>query len=66
LSSDSRKPGSELFIVDNSDADWKVRDYLHDWCQISGKIDIANGCFDIGGLFRQHPRLRTNEVVENV
>jgi hypothetical protein len=23
--------GSELFIVDNSDEDWKVLRYLHDW-----------------------------------
>ena len=36
--------GSELFIVDNSDEDWKVRQYLHDWCQISKAIDIATGC----------------------
>ena len=27
--------GSELFIVDNSDTDWKVLKYLHDWCRIS-------------------------------
>lgn len=27
--------GSELFIVDNSDEDWKVRRYLHDWCGLS-------------------------------
>ena len=27
------KTGSELFIVDNSDDDWKVLRYLHDWCQ---------------------------------
>jgi hypothetical protein len=33
--------GSELFIVDNSDAEWKVLRYLHDWCQISNAIDIA-------------------------
>jgi superfamily II DNA or RNA helicase len=42
--------GSELFIVDNSDADWKVRRYLHDWCQISKAIDIATGYFEIGSL----------------
>jgi hypothetical protein len=35
------KTGSELFIIDNSDADWKVRKYLHDWCQLSSQIDIA-------------------------
>ena len=35
--------GSELFIVDNSDDDWKVLRYLHDWCQISKAIDIATG-----------------------
>lgn len=44
------KTGSELFIVDNSDADWKVMRHLHDWCQISRAIDIATGYFEIGSL----------------
>ena len=44
------KAGSELFIVDNSDADWKVLRYLHDWCQISKAIDIATGYFEISAL----------------
>jgi hypothetical protein len=42
--------GSELFIVDNSDTDWKVVRYLHEWCQISKAIDIATGYFEIGSL----------------
>ncbi|HVS72231.1 MAG TPA: helicase-related protein [Phycisphaerae bacterium] len=42
--------GSELFIVDNSDMDWKVLRYLHDWCQLSSTIDIATGYFEIGAL----------------
>jgi phosphatidylserine/phosphatidylglycerophosphate/cardiolipin synthase-like enzyme len=42
--------GGELFHVDNSDEDWKVRKYLHDWCQISQAIDIATGYFEIGSL----------------
>lgn len=42
--------GSELFIVDNSEDDWKVVRYLHDWCQISKSIDIATGYFEIGAL----------------
>lgn len=42
--------GSELFIVDNSDEDWKVVRYLHDWCQISKAIDAATGYFEIGSL----------------
>jgi len=42
--------GSELFIVDNSDEDWKVLRYLHDWCQISKSIDIATAYFEIGSL----------------
>src|SRR3954452_8582194 len=42
--------GSELFIVDNSDTDWKVLRYLHDWCQIASGIDIATGYFEIGAL----------------
>ncbi len=44
------KTGSELFIVDNSDEDWKVLRYLHDWCQLSKAIDVATGYFEIGGL----------------
>lgn len=42
--------GSELFIVDNSDQDWKVLKYLHDWCQISQQFDIATAYFEIGSL----------------
>jgi superfamily II DNA or RNA helicase len=42
--------GSELFIVDNSDIDWKVLRYLHDWCQLSRAIDIATGYFEISAL----------------
>ncbi len=44
------KSGSDLFIVDNSDTDWKVLRYLHDWCQLSQTIDIASGYFEIGAL----------------
>lgn len=44
------KQGSDLFLVDNSDADWKVARYLHDWCQIAKGIDIATGYFEIGSL----------------
>ncbi|MCB1633852.1 MAG: DEAD/DEAH box helicase family protein [Xanthomonadales bacterium] len=42
--------GSELFIVDNSDEDWKAVRYLRDWCQLSSTIDIATGYFEIGAL----------------
>ncbi len=42
--------GSELFIVDNSDDDWKAARYLRDWCQLSKSIDIATGYFEIGAL----------------
>jgi len=41
---------SDLFIVDNSDTDWKVRAYLRDWCEIAHSIDIATGYFEIGAL----------------
>ncbi len=44
------KSGSELFIVDNSDEDWKAVRYLHDWCQLSKTVDIATGYFEIGSL----------------
>jgi superfamily II DNA or RNA helicase len=45
-----KKSGSELFIVDNSDSDWKVRAYLSEWCELSSSIDIATGYFEIGAL----------------
>jgi phosphatidylserine/phosphatidylglycerophosphate/cardiolipin synthase-like enzyme len=45
-----KKTDSELFIVDNSDDDWKVQRYLHDWCGLSKAIDVATGYFEIGGL----------------
>ena len=41
MPSRTSKAGSELFIGDNSDQDWKVLRNLHDWCQISKAIDIA-------------------------
>ena len=44
--------GSELFIVDNSEDDWKVSRYLHDWCELSESIDIATGYFEIGSLLK--------------
>ena len=44
------KSGSELFIVDNSNDNWKVLRYLHDWRQISKGIDIATGYSEIGAL----------------
>lgn len=46
----SQVSGSELFIVDNSNEDWKALRYLHDWCQISKGIDIATAYFEIGAL----------------
>lgn len=46
----SHKVGSELFIVDNSEDDWKVVRYLKDWCALSKGFDIATGYFEIGSL----------------
>jgi phosphatidylserine/phosphatidylglycerophosphate/cardiolipin synthase-like enzyme len=44
------RSGGDLFIVDNSDADWKALHYLHEWAQISTAFDIATGFFEIGAL----------------
>jgi len=41
---------SQLFIVDNSNAEWKVRSYLAEWCELSATIDIATGYFEIGAV----------------
>lgn len=45
-----KKSGAEIFIVDNSDKDWKVREYLKEWSDISHQFDIATGYFEIGAL----------------
>ena len=47
---DNKRLGSELFIVDNSDADWKVKNYLHEWADLAHTFDIATGYFEIGAL----------------
>lgn len=48
--SQPRAQGGDLFIVDNSDSDWKVRQYLRDWCDIASGFDIATAYFEIGAL----------------
>ncbi|MBA3350861.1 MAG: DEAD/DEAH box helicase family protein [Blastocatellia bacterium] len=45
----------ELFIVDNSDAEWKGLRYLHDWTEIASAFDIASGFFEIGALLALDP-----------
>jgi superfamily II DNA or RNA helicase len=44
------KTGGELFIVDNSDDEWKALRYLRDWCDYARSIDVATGNFEIGSL----------------
>ncbi|MBK9421658.1 MAG: hypothetical protein IPN44_11525 [Flavobacteriales bacterium] len=44
------RSASDLFIVDNSDTDWKVKSYLSEWCELSKSIDIATGYFEIGAM----------------
>lgn len=46
----SARSGSELFIVDNSDDEWRALRYIRDWCQISRSIDVASAYFEIGSL----------------
>jgi len=45
-----KKTGNDLFIVDNSDEEWKVVNYLAEWSGISSRFDIATGYFEIGAL----------------
>ncbi len=46
----AKKQGGDLFVVDNSDEHWKVRDYLNNWTDIAHAFDIATGYFEIGSL----------------
>ena len=55
--------GADLFIVDNSDSDWKVKNYLHDWADLSTKFDIATGNFEIGSLLALDGKWQTLEKI---
>jgi superfamily II DNA or RNA helicase len=46
----SHQSGGELFIVDNSESEWKGLRYLQDWTEIASAFDIATGFFEIGAL----------------
>jgi superfamily II DNA or RNA helicase len=46
----STRTGSELFIVDNSDDDWKAQRYLRDWCELSRSFDVATAYWEVGSL----------------
>jgi hypothetical protein len=60
---DQRKPGSELFIVDNSDADWKVRNYLTEWCGLAKTIDIAAPSYSSYRSYLSPPRPSRSEIL---
>jgi superfamily II DNA or RNA helicase len=47
---ENARTGGELFIVDNSDDEWKALRYLRDWCDYARSIDVASGYFEIGSL----------------
>ena len=34
----TKKTGNDLFIVDNSDEDWKVLNYIAEWSDISSRL----------------------------
>jgi hypothetical protein len=46
----SVRTGSELFIVDNSEDDWKAQRYLRDWCELSKSFDVASAYWEVGSL----------------
>lgn len=50
MSEKHTKSGGEIFIVDNSDSEWKGLRYLQEWTEIARSFDIATGFFEIGSL----------------
>src|SRR5437773_5342860 len=64
---DAAEPGSqsggELFIVDNSDSEWKGLKYLQDWTEIAKAFDIASGFFEIGSLLALDGRWQQLEKI---
>lgn len=51
-----KSPKPDLFVVDNSDSEWKVQKYLSEWCELSTRFDIATGYFEIGSLLSLDPK----------
>jgi hypothetical protein len=41
MAGSKKRTGGGLFIVDNSDDDCKVAEYLKEWCEISERSDRA-------------------------
>ena len=41
---------NNLYIVDNSNEQQSVKEYLIDWCKVSKQMDIATGYLEIGGF----------------
>ena len=50
MSEDKKGQSGDLFIVDNSNVDWKVKRCLQEWADISHSFVIATGFFEIGAL----------------
>jgi hypothetical protein len=42
------KSGRDLFTVGNNDIDWKVVNYLHDWCELAETNDFTSSNIEIG------------------
>ncbi|HNT89768.1 MAG TPA: phospholipase D-like domain-containing protein, partial [Candidatus Hydrogenedentes bacterium] len=61
--SEEKRRGGDLFIVDNSDADWKVVDYLSEWSDLARQFDIATGSFEIGALLALDGRWQQLETL---
>ncbi|SFS11374.1 SNF2 family N-terminal domain-containing protein [Agrococcus baldri] len=40
----------DSFIVDNTNDEWQVLQYIRAWCDLSSAIDIATGHFEIGAF----------------
>ena len=50
LAPTTSKTAGDLFIVDNSEENWKGLKYLEEWTDFSKAFDIATGYFEIGAL----------------
>jgi hypothetical protein len=59
----NKKTGNDLFIVDNSDDEWKVLNYLSEWSSISSRFDIATGYFEIGALLALEGKWQSLEEI---
>ena len=56
----------DLFIIDNGDKNWTIRNYLHEWPDHAQEFDTATGYRYVQETQRGHTQDQSNEESQTV